>query len=61
MTWYEAVGAWVGVVTVLVGGPLGITAASSWWQNRQDAIVRGPYSSLNSNPRKRLGFPGRRK
>lgn len=41
MTWYEAVAWWVGVVAVLVGVPLGITAVSSWWQNRQDTIVRG--------------------
>ena len=41
MTWYWAVAAWFGVVAVLVGAPLGITAASSWWQNRQDALMRG--------------------
>jgi hypothetical protein len=39
--WWEAVGWWVLVVALLVGVPLGITAASSWWQNRQDTLVRG--------------------
>lgn len=35
--WWEALLWWALVVAVLLGGPLGITALSGWWQNRQDA------------------------
>lgn len=59
--WWQSLLWWVLVVAVLIGGPLLITAVSSWWQNRQDTLVRGPYSPLASKPRKRVGFPGRAK
>lgn len=39
--WWEALLWWGLVVGVLVGVPLGITVVSSWWQNRQDTLVRG--------------------
>jgi hypothetical protein len=56
--WWEALLWWGLVVGVLIGVPVGITLLSSWWQNRQDTIVRGPYSPLVNKPRERKGFPG---